>query len=65
MVDQKFTVVFQISLKNGYVLKMDLLDIRSQMKQTPTMKASDLWKNQAKTMVHATIKPRKIERSGF
>ena len=55
MIDQKFDVVFQIlqppnipqkyfSAQNGP------LDVRSQMRQTPTMEASDLWRNQAKTM---------------
>ena len=58
MIDQKFDVVFQIlqhpnipqkcfSAQNGP------LDVRSQMRQTPTMEASDLRRNQAKNMMQS------------
>ena len=53
MIGQKFDVVFQIlqppnipqkcfSAQNGP------LDVRSQMRQTPTGEACDLWRNEAK-----------------
>ena len=58
MIDQKFDVVFQIlqppnipqkcfSAQNGP------LDVRSQMRRTPTMEAFDLWMNQTKTKVQS------------
>ena len=58
MINQKFNIVFQIlqppnipqkcfSAQNGP------LDVRSQMRQTPTMEASDLRRNQAKTMMQS------------
>ena len=58
MIDQEFDVVFQIleppnipqkffSAQNGP------LDVRSQMRQTLNMEASDLRKKQAKTMMQS------------
>ena len=54
MIDQKFRVVFQISQlanipKKWFSTQNGPLDVRSQMRQTPTMEASDLRRNQAKT----------------
>ena len=58
MIDQKFIVVFQISQpanipKKWFSAQHGPLDVRSQMRQTPTMKTSDLWKNQTKTMMQS------------
>ena len=58
MIDQKFRVVFQISQlanipQKWFSTQNGPLDVRSQMRQTPTMEASDFWINQAKTMVHS------------
>ena len=55
MIDQKFDVVFQISQppnipQKCFSAQNGPLDVRSQMRQTPTMEASDFWRNQAKTM---------------
>ena len=54
MIDQKFDVVFQILQipnipKKCFSAQKGPLDVRSQMRQTPTMEASDLRRNQAKT----------------
>ena len=58
MIDQKFQVVFQISRPENIPQKWfstqnEPLDIRIQMRQTPTMEASDFWRNLAKTMVQS------------
>ena len=58
MIDQKFRVVFQISQlanipQKWFSTQNVLLDVRSQMRQTPTMEASDFWRNQAKTMAQS------------
>ena len=55
MIDQKFRVVFQISQLANIPQKWlstqnGPLDVRSQMRRTPTMEASDFLRNQAKTM---------------
>ena len=55
MIYQKFRVIFQISQPENIPQKLFItqngpLDIRSQMKQTSTMDASDFWRNKAKTM---------------
>ena len=55
MIDQKFRVVFQISQlanipQKWFSTQKGPLDVRSQMRQTSTMEASDFWRNQAKTM---------------
>ena len=54
MIDQKFDVNFQISQPPNIPQKCFSahnrpLDVRSKMRQTPTMEASDLRRNQAKT----------------
>ena len=53
MIDQKFRVVFQISQlakfpQKWFSTQNGPLDVRSQMRQTPTREASDLWRIQAK-----------------
>ena len=58
MIDQKFNVVLQISQppnipQKCFSAQNGPLDVRSQMRQTPTMEASDLWRNQAKTMMQS------------
>ena len=58
MIDQKFRVVFQISqLENipqkWFSTQNGPLHVRSQMRQTPAMEASDFWRNQAKIMVQS------------
>ena len=58
MIDQKFDVVFQISQspnipQKRFSAQNRPLDVTSQMKQTATVEASDLWKNQAKTMMQS------------
>ena len=58
MIDQKFDVNFQISQPPNIPQKCfsalnGPLDVRSQMRQTPTMEATDLRKNQAKTMMQS------------
>ena len=58
MIDQKIDVVFQISQppnipQKCFSAQNEHLDVRSQMRQTPTMEASDLWRNQAKTMMQS------------
>ena len=55
MIEQKFDVGFQISQPPNIPQKClsaqnGPLDVRSKMRQTPTMEASDLRRNQAKTM---------------
>ena len=55
MIDQKFRVVFQISQlanipQKWFSTQNGPVDVTSQMRQTPTMEASDFWRNQAKTM---------------
>ena len=55
MIDKKFRVGFQISQptnipKNWFSTQSGPLDIRSQIRQTPTTEASDFLRNQAKTM---------------
>ena len=52
MIDHKFRVVFQISQlanipQKWFSTQNGPLDVRSQMKWTPTIEASDFWKNQA------------------
>ena len=70
MIDQKLDVVFQIlqspnipqkyfSAQNGP------LDVRSQMRQTPTMEASDFWSNQVNTMVQSFLNTLKDWSMGF
>ena len=58
MIDQKFDVVFQIMQppnipKKCFSAQNGPLDVRSQMRQTPTMEASDLRRNQEKTMMQS------------
>ena len=58
MIDQKFDVVFQISQppnipQKCFSTQNKPLDVRSQMRQAPTIEAFDLWRNQAKTMVQS------------
>ena len=58
MIDLKFRVVFQISqLENipqkWFSTQNGPLHVRSQMRQTPTMDASDFWRNPAKTMAQS------------
>ena len=58
MIDQKFNVVFQISeppniTQKYFSAQNGPLDVRSQMRQTPTMEASDLRRNQAKAMMQS------------
>ena len=58
MIDQQFRVVFQISQlanipQKWFSTQNGPLDVRFQMRQTPTMEACDFWRNQAKTMVHS------------
>ena len=58
MIDQKFRVVFQISQlanipQKWFSTQNEPLDVRSQMRQTPTMEASDLRRNQAKNMMQS------------
>ena len=58
MIDQKFRVVFQISQPENiphkwFSTQNRPLDIRSQMRQTPTMEASNFWRNQAKAMAYS------------
>ena len=58
MIDQKFDVVFQIAqppnIPQKYISSQNgPLDVRSQMRQTPTMEASDLRRNQEKTMMQS------------
>ena len=58
MIDQKFHVVFQISQppnipKKWFSAQNGPFDVRSQLRHTPTMEASDLWRNQAKTMMQS------------
>ena len=56
MIDQKFNVVFQILQppiipQKCFSAQNAPLYVRSQMTQTPTMEASDLWRSQTKTMM--------------
>ena len=58
MIDRKSRIVFEISRpanipQKWFSTQNDPLDIRSQMRQTPTMEASDFWRNQAKTMAQS------------
>ena len=58
MIDQKFNVVFQISQppnipQKYFSAQNGPLDVRSQMRQTPTMEASDLRRNQAKSKMQS------------
>ena len=58
MTDQRFRAVFQISQLANIPQKWistqnGLLDVRSQMRQIPTKKASDFWSNQANTMAQS------------
>ena len=58
MIDQKFDVVFEISQppnipQKCFSAQNGPLDVRSQMRQTPTMEASHLRRNQAKTMMQS------------
>ena len=58
MIDQKFNVVFQISqppniTQKWFSAQNGPLDVRSQMRQTPTMETSNLKRNQAKTMIQS------------
>ena len=58
MIDQKFDVVFQISQppnipQKCFSAQNGPLDVRSQMRQTPAMEASDLRRNQAKIMMQS------------
>ena len=58
MLDQKFDFVFQISQppnipQKCFSAQNGPLDVRSQMRQTPTMEASDLRRNQAKNMMQS------------
>ena len=70
MIDQKFDVVFYIlqppnipqkcfSAQNGP------LDVRSRMRQTPTMEATDLMINQAKRMMQSFLNTLKDWSMGF
>ena len=58
MIDQKFHVVFSISPpannpKKWFSTQNEPLDVRLKMRLTPTMEASDLLRNQAKTMMQS------------
>ena len=58
MIDQKLDVVFQIlqppNIPQKYFTAQNRpLGVRSQMRLTPTMEASDLWRNQAKPMMQS------------
>ena len=58
MIDQKFDVVSQISQppnipQKCFSAQNGPLDVRSQMRQTPTMEASDFRRNQAKPMMQS------------
>ena len=58
MIDQNFGVDFQISQPPNIPQKCFSahnrpLDVRSKMRQTPTMEASDLRRNQAKNMMQS------------
>ena len=60
MIDQNFRVVFQISQpanipQKWFSAQNVPLGVRSQMRQTPTMEASDFWRNLAKTMVQSFL----------
>ena len=57
IIAQKFRVVFQISRpanlpQKWFSTQNGLLDVKSQIRQTPTMEASNFWRNQAKSMMH-------------
>ena len=58
MINQRFRAVCQISQlvnipQKWFSTQNGPLDVMSQMRQTPTMEASDFWRNQAKTMAQS------------